>query len=317
MARRVLALVLLLLGCAPGPGAAQPFDLGGPCLESGSSESPPYAAIREAAADADWLGVIALQKQSVRGMCSNPYRWFSLASAYLRAGQPDAATEVLGEAHRRGAEIKPATFEHRSDLAAFVGSDAFAASSLGQELAQLRAGAAARRREFQQQLTALPADERPPPDWIARGACPFECCTYRDWGVVEQTDLYDQPFGSEIVGTLRPGAKVRALTGNVHLRPAALAVIHDHPPLATGEIVFLLDYLGEGFSRYWRRGEVREDEISPADFCLRPASACWTEFIEPEAVRRPPAWWIQIETTDGLRGWTDEPAHFDNKDACG
>lgn len=28
-------------------------------------------------------------------------------------------------------------------------------------------------------------------------------------------------------------------------------------------------------------------------------------------------WWVQIETPAGQVGWTDQPDHFGNKDACG
>jgi hypothetical protein len=27
-------------------------------------------------------------------------------------------------------------------------------------------------------------------------------------------------------------------------------------------------------------------------------------------------WWVQIKTSSGQVGWSDEPDHFDDKDAC-
>ena len=319
MARIPTAIVLIALlsaSCPPGAEAEVPFDVGGPCQEEGASDPVPFAKMRQAAEAEDWDRLIELEKQSVRGMCSNHYRWFSLASAYLRAGQIDAAIEVLSEAHRRGARIVGETFARQPDLLALVGSDPFRESPLGRELARLRATADTRRADYQRRLAAL-GDERPPTTWVAHGACPFECCTYREWGVVRSTVLYDRPGSSNVVGTAEVGARVRALTGEVHLRPAALAVVHDHAPLVAGEIVFLLDTLGEGFSRYWRAGQVHEIEITPAERCLRPGPSCWVEHIEPSEARIPATWWVHIETPAGVRGWTSEPAHFDDKDACG
>jgi hypothetical protein len=34
-----------------------------------------------------------------------------------------------------------------------------------------------------------------------------------------------------------------------------------------------------------------------------------------EAPRR--VWWVQVQNKNGQRGWTDQPAKFDNKDALG
>ena len=37
---------------------------------------------------------------------------------------------------------------------------------------------------------AARAQTRPPRNYEDRGACPFECCTYREWSVEEDTVLY-------------------------------------------------------------------------------------------------------------------------------
>ena len=106
---------------------------------------------------------------------------------------------------------------------------------------------------------------------------PFECCTYREWEVLETTSLTDEPFGTIEVGTVLAGQRVLGVTGEVHLRPEPIAVVHEHPPFAMGEVLFLLDYIGEGFYRYWRNGEIGEEELWMDDFCLRPGRGCCTQ----------------------------------------
>jgi hypothetical protein len=292
------------------------FDLGGPCDDS----RPPadyHARLREAARRGDHGTMIELQKQYVRAMCSNHYRWLDLAGTYLRAERPAMAIQVLHELHRRGAEIKPSSLEHQGNLMTLIKTPEFRRSELGRELRRLQAAAARRRAAFRTQLEALDVADRPPEGHVARGACPFECCTYREWDVLETTALSDAPYGSTVVGSAVKGHRVRGVTGDVHLQPAPVAVVHDHPPFVQGEIIFVLDYLGEGFSRYWRDGETAEAELWIDDLCLRPGPNCWAEYIQPPEERPDPQWWILIETDEGLRGWTDRPEHFGNKDACG
>ena len=58
-------------------------------------------------------------------------------------------------------------------------------------------------------------------------------------------------------------------------------------------------------------------EIWVQDHCLRPGENCWAEHIERREDRTAPAWWIFIEPESGPAGWTDQPEHFGNIDACG
>ncbi len=303
----------------PSIGAqADTFDLGGPCDESLSSGlSDFYQRFAEASEQGDQQQLIDLQRLYVRAMCSNLNRWYGLAEVYLGAGQPEMATQVLEELFRRGAELKPSTFEFRETLAAFIATTEFQETELGQRLEALKSASAQRRAAYREELKALDPSLRPPERYVAEGACPFECCTYREWEVLETTSLTDEPFGTIEVGTVLAGQRVLGVTGEVHLRPEPIAVVHEHPPFAMGEVLFLLDYIGEGFYRYWRNGEIGEEELWMDDFCLRPGRGCWAEYLRPPAEREEAEWWVLIETEDGVRGWTNQPQHFGNKDACG
>lgn len=302
----------------PASTQADSFDLGGPCDESlGATLSDYYRQFAAAYERGDHQELIDLQKRYVRAMCSNLNRWYGLAQVYLGADRPEMAVRVLEEAHRRGAEIKPSTFVYHRALATFIGTPEFQETALGQELQRLRSQAAQRSDTYRQQLDAVDPSSRPPERYVAEGACPFECCTFREWEVLETTPLVEEPNGTAAVGSAVKGQWVQGVTGEVHLRPEPVAVVHDHPPFGRGEIIFLLDYVGEGFSRYWRDGEIREEELQVDDFCLRPGRGCWAEYIRPPEARQEPRWWVLIETENGVRGWTDRPEQFGNKDACG
>ncbi len=74
-------------------------------------------------------------------------------------------------------------------------------------------------------LSAVPATARAQsPTYVAKGACPFECCTYGLWSVKARTDVRSSPDTSApTIAQLVPGTQVQALTGEVHVTPASLA----------------------------------------------------------------------------------------------
>jgi hypothetical protein len=156
----------------------------------------------------------------------------------------------------------------------------------------------------------------PPRVYVDEGACPFECCVYRQWVVEQATTLFaEKDRTSRIIATLQPFQVVMARTGVVYARPAKLEVVWDHEPFRKGEIVYVLTYQGEGIYKVWRLGEIiSADVILPVGPpCQSPSPACWGKLDStPEST-----WWVQIETPAGQVGWTDQPEHFGNKDACG
>jgi hypothetical protein len=160
-------------------------------------------------------------------------------------------------------------------------------------------------------VTVAFADEHPT-FYIDKGACPFECCTYREWGVENETRLYAEPkLNSPLVGTAAKGTTVNALTGEVHTKPGKLVVMRDVLTFHKGDVLWVYTYLGEGFFKIWYQGKFIEDQI---DFDIyNPTPDDWGYFeIAPDSV-----WWVKIRTQDGTEGWTNESKHFSNQDACG
>jgi hypothetical protein len=143
-------------------------------------------------------------------------------------------------------------------------------------------------------------DTVPPTPYIDKGVCPFECCTYRDWTVNEGVVLVDQPNGKRIVARIHKGEIVQAITGEVHSIPLRVVAGHDHPDagVKAGDVIYILHYIGEGYSKVWHNGQLVEiDNVSDKD---------------PHYT-----WWVKLKTSSGIVGWTTSHNNFSNQDACG
>ena len=106
------------------------------------------------------------------------------------------------------------------------------------------------------------AADAPPATFIDRGACPFECCVYRTWQTRADTVAYARPDrGAPVVGRLKAGAPVEAVTGEVHSRPVRFVVKKPHGEFGVGESFWVYTYLGEGHFKVWRDGAMREVDL--------------------------------------------------------
>jgi len=143
----------------------------------------------------------------------------------------------------------------------------------------------------------------PPSIHIDKGACPFECCTYREWTARTDATLVESPNSKKVVGHIKKGQKILALTGEVHSRPLRVVVRNGYPEIGVkpGEAIYILHYMGEGYWKIWHGG--KEDEIQdyPGGGSAKPKTT----------------WWIKLKSSSGVVGWTVEHGNFDNQDACG
>ncbi len=131
---------------------------------------------------------------------------------------------------------------------------------------------------------AAPQD-KPPLPYIDQGACPFECCTYREWRANEA--VYEKD------------AKVPKPEPMLKLKP--------------GELLYTLHYTGEGFDLFWYKGKLYTDQIA-AD---KPDPDPPPPDLDLQILSRPlDNWWIKIKTKDGKVGWMKDPPYFENSDAC-
>jgi hypothetical protein len=145
-------------------------------------------------------------------------------------------------------------------------------------------------------------EKKPPNVYIDKGTCPFECCTYREWVARTDMTLLDSPNGERVVGRVKKGQKVLALTGETHSVPLRFIAPHDYPDAGAkaGDAVYILHYLGEGYWKAWHDGKLFETGDFPG------------RGLRPETI-----WWVKLKTPSGAIGWTVEHHNFENQDACG
>lgn len=75
-----------------------------------------------------------------------------------------------------------------------------------------------------------------PAVFVEHGACPFECCTYREWWASEPTPVFASPsLSAARVKMLKKGEHVRALTGFVRTRAGRSSSL-----ATTGDIALVL-----------------------------------------------------------------------------
>ena len=164
--------------------------------------------------------------------------------------------------------------------------------------------------------------KQPPKRYVDKGACPFECCTYRDWTTEKTTVVYERPNrNSGMVGRFKAGSKVVGLTGRVvTTTPGKFVVIKKYGKYKPGDLLWIYTPLGEGFYKVWFKGKMYDqglDVISgPFEESIPPCesnAACWGKLERKLKV----TWWVKVRSKDGLVGWTHRPENFGNKDACG
>jgi hypothetical protein len=145
----------------------------------------------------------------------------------------------------------------------------------------------------------------PPDPYISKGACPFECCTYREWIANRDLTVMDKPNGKPMA-QLRKHEHVSANTGEIETHPLRFQIRQKGPDkeavsIPVGSTVYLLHPVGEGFWLVWFRGKVIE--------------------MDPVYVGPGPRyqWWARIKIQSGQVGWVrmnvnDLP--FDQVDKC-
>ena len=274
-----------------------------------------------------WDRIVELEKLNVRQGCEIEYRWLELTDTLIEAGRLQEALKALEEADARGFDLNPALIEQKT-VTEFMNAPMFKKSALGVRFERLKRRSDARRARYREILNTMPPAERPPENYVATGACPFECCRFGDWTVLKATDVVAQPGSARVVGTAEKGTHVVAVTGEVHLRPEPVVVLKRsdalnrsdafrNGELPEGSIAFILDPEGEGIGHVYTRGRIVSVFLGYADYCFRVSESCWGETLFPAKDRPPQVWWVKIQLANGIAGWTDKPEHFGGKDGCG
>jgi hypothetical protein len=193
-------------------------------------------------------------------------------------------------------------------------------------LAALAACASMPVRAVAQATTRAPRPHAP----YVTAACPFECCTYGRWRFVTPAPVRAAARRSAaVVARIGAGERVRADSGHVRLDTLGLVLVRRDfrdadagAEYRAGDTLLVLDYLGEGFSHVWVRGERRQLSLVDVLASHGPISGADTATL---VELRPPAaaWWVHVTLSarapKATRGWVLMTPELDVRgaDACG
>jgi hypothetical protein len=151
---------------------------------------------------------------------------------------------------------------------------------------------------------------KPPTPFVDKGACPFECCTYREWTVDKATLVRSAMRDrASVTFRLKRGERVQGMTGVVITSQPGVVRVLKRTKIGRftanpGDRLYLLTYVGEGFHKVWFRGNISEEETYD--------ETKFSAISKPKAV-----WWVKVKNRRGRIGWSKSPDDFGNKDQCG
>ncbi len=150
--------------------------------------------------------------------------------------------------------------------------------------------------------TLIPATDPPPtidgvytfPGCEGEGGCPFQ-----NWRTLEPTIvLAEQSPTARVLATLAPGEWVSVEAVETRLVPVRGVVRGGGEDLRAGEVVYQLEYEGEGYSAYWVRGErANLDETVQVD---------WEQQVVSPAVQARLGLWARVRRQNGQVGWVHD-----------
>ena len=153
------------------------------------------------------------------------------------------------------------------------------------------------------------------------GACPFECCVYGTWTAERPLTAYVSPGDTSAVAfTVDTGSSFEADTGYVAVTQSGLVVVNQpmdiyrsyesSRPVAAGDTLYLLDYVGEGVYNAWLADSLYQIESAG------PSGPAYRTLREPEQT-----WWVHAVLADGRDGWLwmdeNENGAVRGYDGCG
>lgn len=328
--KKTLLTFILLFFLTPLTSFAEfdRFDLDGPCFERGSWESQRFPKEPK---KTKYKKLIKHHKYSVRQMCNNIHRWYSLVDAYLLHGKDKEALLVIEEMLSREFNITKDTIPTYESLITEFLESSFFKQSKPYEFMQIRI---AKMNKLKEKAKDEIEKKGLPKDKVMDRACPGECCTYKKWLVTEDTLLYDKIKGSIEVGIAKKDSFVQGLTGKVFTTPKPVIAIKEEPDadfinditygnkftkdfkFEIGEIFYIYDYVGEGFQNFLLRGKMVQAFIQPSEMCLFPNKNCWSIYVNEDADTPQDTWWVKVKLKSGVQGWTDQSDIFAEKSGC-
>ncbi len=168
------------------------------------------------------------------------------------------------------------------------------------------------------------SENSPPVNYRDEGHCPFEGCIYGNWSVKENTTVYKDTDIGQAAFQVMPSDKITAVTGVVITKETGQALalkdmeLHGEQDLKAqvkkGDIIYVLNYEGEGVYKLWHRGKIVYEQLDPENTKQNPEYT-QEHLLGIRTIRLPKTeWWIKIRNSHGEEGWTNQPDNFGNND---
>ncbi len=302
-----------------------PSVLGEPCLAEGAiSTKPTFVGKKEielAQKTQRWDAIIEKRKASVQEDCKVPHRWKELFDVFVNANKYKEAVDILNEMKNREMTIPGIVLEKSST--AFLQSTEFTNSDFGKRFQQAQALTTALINEAKLKIASMSEKEKPPTPYEAEGACPFECCQLGKWKTRETTQLLQEIRSTKIVSEVPSKTEVVAIESKVIKDPEPYIALESRGIVKQGDVIFMLDYQGEGSIAYWYKGKRSPDLQTGFDTNnfyendqANSTEKRWLRKVYPEK-KFADEWWAKLRLSDGRTGWVLSKGQFDGTDACG
>ncbi len=139
-------------------------------------------------------------------------------------------------------------------------------------------------------VNQLPPTRGEGSEYIVHGVCPFECCKYGDWTMLNGGALRTEPNGSaDSVGSVTAGATVRTDSGVMVLNPTGVAVIVSDTASTpqsgprVGDTVEVISYAGQKVTRVrWNGNEL--DKTDGVQILRDPVQRWWVHVTDPSSL---------------------------------
>lgn len=145
---------------------------------------------------------------------------------------------------------------------------------------------------------------------VKKDDCSIDGCRTR-WSVKDATDVYSEPDTlSTRMAVLEPSTLVTTMGGETHLIPGEARIIarpyRTALDLDPGELVYVLEYEGDGRSRIYQEGKFYVSKIARTNARCEVAGEpdpryCWVEVLREPAIK---ARWLKVDLPGGAgTGW--------------
>ena len=134
-------------------------------------------------------------------------------------------------------------------------------------------------------------------EYIVHGVCPFECCKYGDWTLLQGGALRTEPNGgADSVGSVVAGAAVRTDEGVMVLHQPGIAVVVPDTSARSsgpglGDTVAVISYTGAKVARVRSQDQEFEMSWQALRMLREPLQRWWVHMTDPNTGQ---SGWLQM-----------------------